>query len=91
MTNMVCIHYFISGKVQGVWFRASAKEQADQLGVTGWVRNLSDNRVEVLACGNQEKIAILQEWLKIGPKFAQVTHLLAEELPYKEYRGFEMI
>lgn len=91
MANLICVHYFISGKVQGVWFRAGTKEQADQLGVTGWVRNLPDNRVEVLACGEQEKMVVLQEWLKIGPKFAQITDISEEELPYKEYRGFEII
>ena len=91
MATLVCVHYFISGKVQGVWFRASAKEQADQLGVTGWVRNLPDHKVEVLACGDKEKLAILQEWLKVGPKLAHITDVSMEELPYKEYRGFDVI
>ena len=91
MANLVCIHYFVSGKVQGVWFRASTQEQAEQLGITGWVRNLPDNQVEVLACGEKEKVLSLYEWLKIGPKLAQVREVTFEELPYKEYRGFEVI
>ncbi|OGT35596.1 MAG: acylphosphatase [Gammaproteobacteria bacterium RIFCSPHIGHO2_12_FULL_37_14] len=91
MATLICLHYFVSGKVQGVWFRASAKEQADLLGITGWVRNLPDNRVEVLACGDKEKLAILQKWLHVGPKLAHIVHLAIEELPYKEYRGFEVL
>ena len=54
MADLIGRHYFLSGKVQGVWFRASTKEQADLLGVTGWVRNLSDGRVEVLAYGEKD-------------------------------------
>lgn len=91
MDNKICLHFFVTGKVQGVWFRASTKEQADQLGITGWVRNLPDHRVEVLACGNKENLAKLETWLNDGPKLAHVLNIAKEELPYKEYRGFEVI
>lgn len=69
---MICEHYFISGKVQGVFYRANTFETALALGVTGWVRNLSDGRVEVVACGDGEQLAKLRTWLSKGPSMAVV-------------------
>lgn len=89
MTKQICIHCFVSGKVQGVWFRASTQEQAEKLGLTGWARNLSDGRVEVMACGDEDKIALLYEWLKQGPALAKVSNLTREELPWQEFYSFE--
>jgi acylphosphatase len=89
MENKICKHWYVSGKVQGVWFRASTVEQARQLGLMGWVRNLEDGRVEVLACGDQKKIEQLHEWLKHGPKLAKVSDLLHEEIPWQEHEEFK--
>ena len=89
MPNKICIHCTISGKVQGVWFRASTQTEAQRLGITGWARNLPDGRVEVLACGEKEKLAELYEWLKQGPKLANVTHLTYEEVPWQAFENFE--
>jgi acylphosphatase len=86
----ICIHCYISGKVQGVWFRASTREQAQALNITGWARNLPDERVEVLACGEKEKIAELYEWLKHGPERAVVTNISYEELSWQEQQGFAL-
>lgn len=91
MSEKICIRYYISGKVQGVWFRANTKEKALHLQLTGYVRNLPDGRVEVLACGDQEKIAELQAWLNIGPKHAEVTHLEYQPMKWQEYQGFEIL
>jgi acylphosphatase len=91
MSAQICLHYYVSGKVQGVWFRASTKEQADQLGLTGWVRNLADGRVEVLACGDKDKIVKLSAWLKHGPRLAKVTNVTYEELFWQEWLGFEVL
>jgi acylphosphatase len=88
MTDQICIHCYVSGKVQGVWFRASAKKQADQLGITGWARNLPDGRVEVLACGEKNNIATMHAWLKQGPQLAQVTEVSYEELPWQVHQDF---
>lgn len=88
MTKEICIHCYVSGKVQGVWFRASTQEQAQRLNITGWARNLPDGRVEVLACGKKENIAELYEWLKHGPQGAKVTELSYEEQPWQELHGF---
>lgn len=61
------------GIVQGVFFRTSTQEKAQQLGLTGWVKNLSDGRVEVLACGSEKDLKELYSWLKQGPPMAVVT------------------
>ena len=62
----------ISGKVQGVWFRASAKEQAEQLQIRGWARNVSDGSVEVFACGTESQLELFYSWLQHGPRLARV-------------------
>lgn len=91
MDNQICIHCYVSGKVQGVWFRGSTQEQAERLNLTGWARNLPDGRVEVLACGEKDKIAELYEWLKHGPQLANVTDLSCEELPWQKLSGFNTL
>lgn len=69
------LHCLVSGRVQGVFFRASTRERALELGVSGWVRNLPDGRVEVLACGPAEAIDRLHAWLAEGPPLARVEAL----------------
>lgn len=90
MANQICIHCCISGKVQGVWFRASAKEEADKLGITGWACNLPDGRVEVFACGDSEKMSAFHAWLKHGPRLAAVTEVSYEELPWQQHQQFDV-
>ncbi|MBK1735055.1 acylphosphatase [Halorhodospira abdelmalekii] len=63
---------FISGRVQGVCFRAHTRDQARQLGLAGYARNLPDGRVEVLLCGPPEAVATMQAWLHRGPPAARV-------------------
>lgn len=72
---MVCNRYLISGRVQGVFYRASAQQQAVKLGLSGWVRNLLDGRVELLACGDQAALEELEKWLQIGPDYAKVSNI----------------
>ncbi len=72
---MMCRHYFVSGRVQGVYFRGSTQRQAQSLGITGWARNLSDGRVEVLACGDAVALDRLENWLRIGPQWANVSNI----------------
>ena len=72
---MNCRRYFVSGRVQGVFYRSSAQRQAKQLGLIGWVRNLSDGRVEMLACGSEEDLNTIEKWLEIGPDYAKVTNI----------------
>jgi acylphosphatase len=70
----------VSGRVQGVFYRASTRERACALGVTGHARNLPDGRVEVLACGSREAVDALCAWLWHGPPAAAVKAVDIEEL-----------
>ena len=75
---MPCIHCIVSGRVQGVFFRASTREQALSLGLSGEVRNLPDGRVAVTACGSQAALESLQQWLRAGPPQAAVSGVQCE-------------
>lgn len=66
------IRCVVSGRVQGVYFRGSTREQAQQLGISGWAKNLPDGSVEVVACGTSESLQRLQRWLQSGPPMAHV-------------------
>lgn len=69
---MAAARFLVSGKVQGVWFRASTREQALLLGLCGHASNLVDGRVEVLAVGDADAIEQLANWLRQGPPLARV-------------------
>jgi acylphosphatase len=73
-------HCLVSGKVQGVFYRASAAEQARHLGLTGYAKNLPDGRVEVLACGEADAVEQLIAWLRQGPPLAKVSGVEVEEV-----------
>ena len=66
------VHVRISGKVQGVFFRASAKQKAEQIGITGWVKNTSDGKVEAVFEGEEPCIQEILNWCHHGPPNAQV-------------------
>jgi acylphosphatase len=85
---MLCKHLIISGRVQGVWFRESMRIQADQIGITGWVRNLSDGRVEAVVCGPSDNVDLIVAWARKGPRLA---HVLDVEITPAEgaFDGFE--
>lgn len=70
---MNCIKCLVSGRVQGVFFRASTRDMARSLGLTGHAVNLDDGRVEVFACGEEQALAALKAWLWQGPAHAEVT------------------
>jgi len=76
--------------VQGVFFRASTREQAVRLGVTGYARNLPDGRVEVVACGYKDNVDALCEWLQQGPPHAQVERCECTPIPAKHFSGFSI-
>jgi acylphosphatase len=83
-----CRRFLISGRVQGVFFRATTEAVARRLGVTGWVRNLPDGRVEVLACGEEAKLGELEQWLRQGPPRAQVERVVAQDAAVQAFNGF---
>ncbi|QMT59876.1 MULTISPECIES: acylphosphatase [unclassified Legionella] len=89
MTNQACMRCYISGKVQGVWYRASAQREAIKLDITGWARNLDDGRVEVFACGTTDKLKLFYAWLKKGPQLAFVEECTYEEVNWQEHQGFD--
>lgn len=75
MTAVAAARFLVSGKVQGVWFRASTRNVAVRLGLRGYARNLADGRVEVLATGEPTAIEALATWLRHGPPLARVDAL----------------
>ena len=69
----------VSGRVQGVWYRASTQREAVGLELCGWVRNLADGSVEILAQGEAEEIRMLCDWCRQGPPGARVDELVIED------------
>jgi len=86
-----CLRITISGQVQGVGFRYYTKLQADKLGITGWVRNLDDGRVETCICGSEDQLTRMQTWLKHGPESAKITHFDNHSCDCKPLEGFRII
>ena len=78
------VQVFVSGLVQGVFFRSETKKKAKELGVFGWVSNLTDGRVEILAEGEKDKLEKLVAWTRKGPESARVEDL---EVSWQEYKG----
>ena len=85
---MACRRFVVSGRVQGVWFRASTREQAERLGIRGHALNLPDGSVEVVACGESAALNELATWLRHGPERARVDTLTAEILDEQDIQGF---
>jgi len=78
-STVVCKRYHVFGRVQGVWYRASTRDQALQLGLVGWVRNLDDGSVETVACGTPEALDAFKAWLRQGPPAARVDRVEESE------------
>ncbi len=90
-TDNLRAHVIIQGIVQGVWFRASTKEKALELGVGGWVRNLPDGTVEALFEGGKKKVEEIVGWCYQGPSGARVTKVELVWEPYKgEFKHFDV-
>ena len=84
----VCFRCLVSGKVQGVFFRASTRFEAERLEIQGYARNLADGRVEVLACGQPDAVESLRQWLTRGPEQARVTGVACEPVDAPVLNGF---
>lgn len=88
--KLICLRCHVSGRVQGVGFRYATADKALALGVKGYVRNLPDRRVEVLACGEERAVTALRNWLWQGPQFARVTDVHCETVPPQNYSDFQI-
>jgi acylphosphatase len=84
-------HVFISGWVQGIFFRQNTKQKAESHGVTGWVRNLPDGRVEALFEGEEEDVKALVDFCRKGPRGAVITNVdVTFERFAGEFRNFKV-
>ena len=85
------IHIFVTGRVQGVFFRQSARVMAIKNNVNGWVSNLDDGRVEIVAEGEKQNIDKLVNWCKTGPANSRVDEFeLSEENSTDQFKNFEV-
>jgi acylphosphatase len=83
-----CRRFFVSGRVQGVFFRESTRREAERLALTGHAVNLDDGRVEVFACGSADALDQLARWLREGPSAAEVTDVADEAAEQSAPDGF---
>jgi acylphosphatase len=85
---MISKRYIVRGRVQGVGFRWFVEREAATLGVTGWVRNRDDGRVEVMATGTREQLAALHARLREGPRAARVEEVAVSPAPFLDAKSF---
>jgi acylphosphatase len=85
------VHVVISGRVQGVWFRASTRDKAQQLGLTGWVKNTSEGNVEAVFEGEEKLINEMLDWCHHGPPLAQVKNVeIKKRRPSNDFDDFSI-
>ena len=88
---VVRVHIYVSGRVQGVFYRSNTRKKALELGLKGWVRNLPDGRVEAVVEGEENQVDRLIQWCRRGPPSAVVTGLEVEkETPKGEFETFRV-
>jgi acylphosphatase len=86
------VHVLISGMVQGVWYRASTKDKADEFGITGWVRNTPDGKVEAVFEGEENNIRRMLSWCWDGPEMAKVVDVnISFEDFIDEFDNFKIV
>lgn len=92
MNPVIRVHVFVSGRVQGVFFRTETQKKAKKFGVSGFVRNLPNGRVEAILEGEREKVEKVIKWTRRGPFFAKVNKVEIKEENYKgEFKNFGII
>jgi len=90
MSDRTRAHVFVSGRVQGVFYRATTREQAGKRGVDGWVKNLDDGRVEAVFEGSEDAVAAMVEWCHEGSDRARVEDVDVEYGESEGLDGFEI-
>ena len=89
---IACAHLYVTGYVQGVFYRHSTARRARAAGLTGWVKNLPDGRVEALIQGERDAVQDLIEWCKHGPPHATVERIEVDwEAVSGDFSGFEAL
>ncbi|MEM9090820.1 MAG: acylphosphatase [Cyanobacteria bacterium P01_F01_bin.53] len=88
--DQICLKVWITGRVQGVGYRYSTREQATALGLVGWVRKLPDGRVEAMIQGDRTQIERMIEWFHSGPPAAKVTAVETKEQTQQQFQTFEI-
>lgn len=84
-------HITVKGKVQGVFFRATAKKKATSLQLVGWVKNTAKGTVEIMASGSGEKLVEFEQWCRSGPPKAEVEDVLVEVAPTEFFDSFSIL
>lgn len=87
---MPTFHLLIKGKVQGVFYRASAGKTAAKTGVKGWIRNSPEGDVEAVVTGTEEQLSRFIAWCKEGPSTSKVTEVIATELEEMQFYDFSV-
>lgn len=88
---MQTVRLIIKGKVQGVFYRASAKDAAEKMYISGWVRNLPNDSVEIVASAMPDQLYKFIEWCHAGPPRAEVEEVIVEQLEIEEFTGFRIV
>lgn len=88
---MPTVHLIIKGRVQGVFYRASAKDVAEEIGVTGWIKNTEEGNVEAMVSGSETQLRKFIEWCKVGPRKAIVTDVVVSNKEEGNFTSFEII
>lgn len=91
MNNLRSVHLLVQGKVQGVFFRATAQEMAEMHQLKGWVKNTPAGEVEIMAFGEREKVQQFIDWCKKGPPRAVVTNVQVSETEEYSYDSFQVV
>ncbi len=87
---MICVHVRVSGRVQGVFYRAFTKERSKELAIKGWVRNIPGGGVEAVLEGERQKVGELLKLMKTGPAGSMILGMELSELECKGYEDFEI-
>jgi len=87
---IVCRHILVSGKVQGVFYRDSTCQQAQNLNLSGYVKNLATGQVEIEVCGEQSNIEEFQKWLWKGPIMSKVENIQLQGISIMNYSTFDI-
>lgn len=88
---MTAIHLIIKGKVQGVFYRATAKKKAKELNITGWIKNNEDGDVEAVASGAESALQTFIDWCKDGPEMAVVENVIIRKINYVNFETFQVV